>query len=145
MKLGIIGGGAWGTALAQVAAEGGRQTLLWAIEDDVVAPNGAAMVGAADVIRVANVLQHGYFSDEQIEVIVRNIKQRCRPGGIIIVCRNHPDRIEASGEDFHRRVDEGFLALAAADPHRWVVIDGDGPIDEVADKVWAALQSHSLP
>jgi glycerol-3-phosphate dehydrogenase (NAD(P)+) len=36
MKLGIIGGGAWGTALAQVAAQGGRETLLWAIEDDVV-------------------------------------------------------------------------------------------------------------
>jgi glycerol-3-phosphate dehydrogenase (NAD(P)+) len=37
MKLGVIGGGAWGTALAQVAAQGGRDTLLWAIEDDVVA------------------------------------------------------------------------------------------------------------
>jgi glycerol-3-phosphate dehydrogenase (NAD(P)+) len=37
MKLGVIGGGAWGTALAQVAAEGDRETLLWAIEEDVVA------------------------------------------------------------------------------------------------------------
>jgi glycerol-3-phosphate dehydrogenase (NAD(P)+) len=36
MKLGIVGGGAWGTALAQVAAQGGRETLLWALEDDVV-------------------------------------------------------------------------------------------------------------
>lgn len=36
-KLAIIGGGAWGTALAQVAAAGGRETLLWALEDDVVA------------------------------------------------------------------------------------------------------------
>jgi len=36
LKLGVIGGGAWGTALAQVAAAGGRDTLLWAIEDDVV-------------------------------------------------------------------------------------------------------------
>jgi glycerol-3-phosphate dehydrogenase (NAD(P)+) len=35
MKLGIIGGGAWGTALAQVAATGGRETLLWALEPDV--------------------------------------------------------------------------------------------------------------
>jgi glycerol-3-phosphate dehydrogenase (NAD(P)+) len=37
LKLGVIGGGAWGTALAQVAATGGRETLLWAIEDEVVA------------------------------------------------------------------------------------------------------------
>ncbi|HYX46143.1 MAG TPA: NAD(P)H-dependent glycerol-3-phosphate dehydrogenase [Sphingomicrobium sp.] len=36
MKLGVIGGGAWGTALAQVAAQGGRETLLWALEEDVV-------------------------------------------------------------------------------------------------------------
>ena len=35
-KLAVIGGGAWGTALAQVAAAGGRDTLLWALEDDVV-------------------------------------------------------------------------------------------------------------
>jgi glycerol-3-phosphate dehydrogenase (NAD(P)+) len=36
VKLGIIGGGAWGTALAQVAAAGGRETLLWALEPEVV-------------------------------------------------------------------------------------------------------------
>jgi len=35
-KIGILGGGAWGTALAQVAATGGRETLLWAMEDEVV-------------------------------------------------------------------------------------------------------------
>jgi glycerol-3-phosphate dehydrogenase (NAD(P)+) len=37
VKLGIIGGGAWGTALAQVASAGGRETLLWALEPEVVA------------------------------------------------------------------------------------------------------------
>lgn len=36
MKLGIIGGGAWGTALAQVAAHRGDDTLLWARETEVV-------------------------------------------------------------------------------------------------------------
>ncbi|MEO7277713.1 MAG: NAD(P)H-dependent glycerol-3-phosphate dehydrogenase [Sphingomicrobium sp.] len=36
MKLGIAGGGAWGTALAQVAATGGRETILWALEPEVV-------------------------------------------------------------------------------------------------------------
>jgi glycerol-3-phosphate dehydrogenase (NAD(P)+) len=35
VKIGVIGGGAWGTALAQVAAEGG-DTLLWAREPEVV-------------------------------------------------------------------------------------------------------------
>ena len=36
MKLGVLGGGAWGTALAQVAAADGRDTLLWAREPEVV-------------------------------------------------------------------------------------------------------------
>jgi glycerol-3-phosphate dehydrogenase (NAD(P)+) len=36
MKLGVVGGGAWGTALAQVASAGDRETLLWALEPEVV-------------------------------------------------------------------------------------------------------------
>ena len=36
MKIGVIGGGAWGTALAQVAARGGEPVLLWARESEVV-------------------------------------------------------------------------------------------------------------
>lgn len=35
MRVGVIGGGAWGTALAQVAARD-QEVLLWAREDDVV-------------------------------------------------------------------------------------------------------------
>ena len=36
MKLGVIGGGAWGTALAQVAAAEGEPVRLWAREPEVV-------------------------------------------------------------------------------------------------------------
>ncbi len=35
-KVGIIGGGAWGTALAQVASASGHEALLWAFEPEVV-------------------------------------------------------------------------------------------------------------
>jgi len=35
-KIGVIGAGAWGTALALVAARAGRQVTLWAREPDVV-------------------------------------------------------------------------------------------------------------
>ncbi len=36
-KIGVLGGGAWGTALATAANRAGRDTLLWAREADVVA------------------------------------------------------------------------------------------------------------
>lgn len=36
-RVGIIGGGAWGTALAEVARRAGRDVTLWALEPEVVA------------------------------------------------------------------------------------------------------------
>lgn len=51
------------------------------------------------------------------------------------------DRLEAAGDDFHRRVAEGYLALAAAD-ERWVVVDGGGTPEEVAAAVWSAVSGR---
>jgi glycerol-3-phosphate dehydrogenase (NAD(P)+) len=36
VRIGVVGGGAWGTALAQVASARGEDTLLWAMEPEVV-------------------------------------------------------------------------------------------------------------
>ncbi|MBU3077104.1 NAD(P)H-dependent glycerol-3-phosphate dehydrogenase [Sphingomonas quercus] len=44
MRLGVIGAGAWGTALAQVAAGGGDDVLIWAYEPEVVDAINAAHV-----------------------------------------------------------------------------------------------------
>jgi dTMP kinase len=49
------------------------------------------------------------------------------------------DRIEGAGADFHQRVRNGYLELAAADPARWVVIDADGTVDEVAARIEALV------
>lgn len=50
------------------------------------------------------------------------------------------DRIEQAGEGFHQRVVDAFTEMAAADPDRWVIVNGEGSIDEVAERVWQALQ-----
>ncbi|MGI9603543.1 MAG: dTMP kinase [Acidimicrobiales bacterium] len=50
------------------------------------------------------------------------------------------DRLEAAGDDFHERVRDGFATLAVE--LDWLVVDGDGPIDEVHERVWAAVRSH---
>ena len=49
------------------------------------------------------------------------------------------DRIEGAGAEFHTRVRDGYLAMAAADPGRWVVVDADGTVDEIAERVDAAV------
>ena len=47
MLIGVIGGGAWGTALAQVAGSGGAPVVLWAREPEVVAAINDIHVNAA--------------------------------------------------------------------------------------------------
>ncbi|KSW21833.1 dTMP kinase [Cellulomonas sp. B6] len=46
-----------------------------------------------------------------------------------------PDRLESAGADFHRRTREAFLARAAQDPGRWLVLDAAQPAEVVAAQV----------
>jgi dTMP kinase len=50
-----------------------------------------------------------------------------------------PDRLEAAGEDFHRRVIDGFRSLAAEDPDRWMVVDGTKDPDAVESEIWSIV------
>jgi len=50
------------------------------------------------------------------------------------------DRMEAAGDDFHARVAEGYRRMAAAHPDRWVVVDGEGSVDDVAGRVREAVE-----
>ena len=54
--------------------------------------------------------------------------------------KREPDRMEAAGDDFHRRVAEGYRALAAADSGRWRVVDGSGSVQEVEALVMKAFE-----
>jgi dTMP kinase len=42
---------------------------------------------------------------------------------------------------FHQRVRAGYLEMAAADPQRWVVVDGVGTPDDVAEAVASAVEA----
>ncbi|MEI6688005.1 MAG: dTMP kinase [Thermoleophilia bacterium] len=53
---------------------------------------------------------------------------------------DEPDRMEAAGADFHARVAAGFLELAALEPDRIRLIDARGAQDEVAGRIWDALE-----
>ena len=48
------------------------------------------------------------------------------------------DRFEAEEVEFHERLREAYRALAAAEPHRCVLVDAGGMKDEVAARIWQA-------
>jgi dTMP kinase len=49
------------------------------------------------------------------------------------------DRFGARAEAFHRAVAEGFVALAAAEPNRFVTVDAAGEEGDVTDRLLGAL------
>ena len=45
------------------------------------------------------------------------------------------DRLEAEKSDFHERVRSSYLALASAEPERFVVLDATDPVEELAASI----------
>jgi dTMP kinase len=56
--------------------------------------------------------------------------------------RRRLDRFERETSEFHERVRDGFRTMAAAEPDRWVVVDGDGTIDEVAAAILSSVKAR---
>jgi dTMP kinase len=49
------------------------------------------------------------------------------------------DRFEKENQSFHRRVREGYLKLARAEPKRWLAIDATKSKDEIAGIIWQTV------
>jgi len=54
------------------------------------------------------------------------------------------DRFELENLSFHRRVREGYVKMAAAEPDRWLVIDASLPKGKIAEIIWDRV-SQLLP
>ena len=50
------------------------------------------------------------------------------------------DRIEGESVEFHQRVRQGFLDLAAADPEHYLVLDARAPVEEIAAAIRARVE-----
>jgi dTMP kinase len=51
-----------------------------------------------------------------------------------------PDRIGQEGAQFHERVRQGYLAMAAQEPDRFLVRDGTLPPEEITRTIWRRLE-----
>lgn len=60
--------------------------------------------------------------------------------GLARATRDGADRLESAGTEFHERVREGFLAIAAGEPLRFAVVDGTPAPDAVHAEVLAAVR-----
>ncbi len=49
------------------------------------------------------------------------------------------DRFEQEDLEFHRRVREGYLQLAAQEPERWLVVDAGQPKTKVTSAIWGRV------
>jgi dTMP kinase len=62
------------------------------------------------------------------------------------MARNHAEtRFEAKGVAFHKRLREGFLAIARVEADRCVVIDASQDADAVETAIWAAVEARLAP
>ncbi len=51
------------------------------------------------------------------------------------------DAFERQEAAFHERVRQGYLALAAAAPGRWLVLDGTESVSAIKGRVWARVEA----
>ncbi len=52
-----------------------------------------------------------------------------------------PDRLEQAGLEFYQRVRQGFLALAAEEPERYLVLDGNAPVEYLASRIYRRVEA----
>jgi glycerol-3-phosphate dehydrogenase (NAD(P)+) len=138
MHIGIVGAGAWGTALAAIAAKNNHDVLMWAVEPSVVADinnnhkNDEYLSGAVlpPTVRASSVLSHVVTNRLVINAIptqhIRSVWQNVHPverGSILV---NVSKGIEVGT---HLRVSELFAALNVG--FEFVVLSGPSHAEEV--------------
>jgi glycerol-3-phosphate dehydrogenase (NAD(P)+) len=139
-RVAVLGAGAWGTALAQIAAQAGRQVTLWAREREVVEavnarhenalflpgiPLGPSIVATPDLAAAASAeLILAVSPAQHMRAVLRALASALGPGAPVVLC--------AKG------VERGTLALmtevlAAEIPHAIpAVLSGPGFAKDVA-------------
>ena len=55
--------------------------------------------------------------------------------------RSQVDRFEEADLDFHKRVRQGYLRMAAEEPSRWFVLDATRPKTEIKKVIWGKVKA----
>jgi dTMP kinase len=116
------------------ALAGGAVVLTDRYLDSSVAYQGAGRaLGTAEVERINLWATEGLLPDLTVLLDLDPAAGLARLTGV-------PDRLERAGQEFHTRTRQAFLERAAADPQRWLVVDGSEGVKQVSGQVIARVQ-----
>lgn len=123
----------------QPALAAGRWVVCDRFSDSTLAYQGYGAGLPLDDLRALFRLALGGFRPDltlvfDLPVDVGLARAAARAGG--------EDRFERMGRDFHQRLRDGFLAIAAAEPERCAVIDAGADVDAVTVDVLAAVSAR---
>ena len=108
--------------------------------DSSLAYQGYARGLGCDFIEKINSFAiENYTPDYTVFLNLSPEKAFLRKGGV-----DKNDRLELSGMEFHRKVYEGYIDLAAKNKDRFIVIDASGEKAETHAKIIAALESEGV-
>ena len=121
------------TVIRPALAEGKIVIADRYIDSSVAYQGWARGLGEQDVLTLNVWATQGLFPDL---VILLHLE----PEAGLLRSLEEPDRIEMEGGDFHAKVADAYLRIAEEHPERFVVVDAEGPPEQVHDKVVEALK-----
>ncbi|ROQ36720.1 dTMP kinase [Frondihabitans sp. PhB188] len=125
------------STLVRPALERGEVVLQDRYLDSSVAYQGAGRVLGGDEIRDLSLwAAEGLLPDLTVLLDLDETASRAR----LDSDAKEYDRLEAEAADFHARVRRAFLALADAEPERFLVIDATRSCDDIAAVIQARVR-----
>ena len=122
------------------ALESGTWVVSDRFSDSTLAYQGYGRGLPLDVVRAANDFAcEGLKPDLTLLLDVDPATARARMRGREAATHTAADRIERAGDDFHARLRQGFLEMAAAEPRRIVTVDASGTEEDVWGRGWKSL------
>jgi dTMP kinase len=118
------------------ALERGQVVICDRFSDSSVAYQGYGRGLGPDDVRLANrIATQGLVPDLTVLLDVPVEVGLGRKAG-----ESAPDRIGQEGAEFHERVRQGYLAMAAEEPERFLVMDATLAPEEITERIWRRLE-----